>query len=268
MSIRVYQGPHARRDRRRVILAIPVAFAVATVLLQILWVLADDRFWWTHAVVACFFLATASHALIHRGRTWAAGYLAITLAFGWLIELIGTNTGWPFGEYEYASTLSGRDVILLAGVPLIVPFAWAMMAYPALIAAQRIVGRAGRSLTIVTGAIALSAWDLFLDPQMVGEGWWTWANPDSLHLPGVEEIPVQNYLGWLLSTAVLMSLLVLLPRRRASNVLPLVMYAWMWLGGIIMNVFWMGEPWVALWGGLAMGAVVAAMTWRIALARP
>lgn len=268
MSIRVYQGPHARRDHRRAILAIPVAFASATVALQILWVLADDRYWWTYAVVGCFFLATASHAWIHRGRTWAAGYLAITLIFGWVIEFIGTTTGWPFSEYEYASSIGGRDVILFGGVPLIVPFAWAMMAYPSLVAAQRVAGHSGRAMTIVVGAIALSAWDLFLDPQMVGEGWWTWADARSLHLLGVEEIPVQNYVGWLLSTAVLMSLLVLLPRRRASNALPLVMYTWMWLGGIIMNLFWLDEPWVALWGGLAMGSIVAAMTWRIALSRP
>jgi hypothetical protein len=41
------------------------------------------------------------------------------------------------------------------------------------------------------GSAALTAWDLFLDPQMVGEGYWTWAKR------GVYRgIPLSNYVGW------------------------------------------------------------------------
>ena len=56
-----------------------------------------------------------------------------------------------------------------------VPLAWFGMALPAREVAHAVLGhgrRAGRR--IVLGAAALTAWDLFLDPQMVGEGYWTW----------------------------------------------------------------------------------------------
>ena len=54
----------------------------------------------------------------------------------------------------------------MAGVPLIVPLAWTMMAYPALLVGRRI------GAPVLAGAAALASWDLFLDPQMVAAGHW------------------------------------------------------------------------------------------------
>jgi putative membrane protein len=55
--------------------------------------------------------------------------------------------------------------------------------------------------------VALTAWDLFLDPQMVGEGYWRWVRAGRYR-----GIPVTNYLGWLAtSTAVMAALEVALP---------------------------------------------------------
>jgi uncharacterized membrane protein len=264
MSIRVYSGPHAsdRRARGRLTRLIPVSLAAATVVSQIIWVLAEDRFLWTHVVVATFFAASVSHAAIHRGWKWTTAFSAITLAFGYGIEWLGTTTGLPFGDYEYASTVAGREVVMLGAVPLIVPMAWTMMAYPSLVLALRLAGRRPRSMVALVGALALTAWDFFLDPQMVAEGWWTWTDP-SLHLPGLPQIPLQNFLGWLLSTAVLMILLSWLPRRRADSTVPVLLYLWTWLGGIIMNAFWLDRPFVAVWGGVAMGLLAAPLLWRI-----
>ncbi|MFZ9133557.1 MAG: carotenoid biosynthesis protein, partial [Gemmobacter sp.] len=59
------------------------------------------------------------------------------------------------------------------GVPLVVMLAWAMMAYPALLAAQRLAR--SRVLVTVIGAWLLATWDVFLDSQMVAEGHWEWA---------------------------------------------------------------------------------------------
>jgi uncharacterized membrane protein len=264
MSIRVYSGPHAsdRRARGRLVRAVPIALAAATVLAQIIWVLADDRFLWTHIVVTTFFLASLSHAAVHRGWSWTAAFAAITLIFGYGIEWLGTTTGLPFGEYEYASTIAGRDVLSLGAVPVIVPMAWTMMAYPSLLVAIRLAGKRSRSMVALIGALALTAWDFFLDPQMVAEGWWTWTDP-SLHLPGLPDIPLQNFLGWLLGTALLMILLSWLPRRRADSRVPFVLYLWTWLGGIIMNAFWLDRPSVAAWGGIAMGLIAVPLVWRV-----
>ena len=50
--------------------------------------------------------------------------------------------------------------------------------------------------------MALAAWDLFLDPQMVGEGYWSWAR-----VGRYRSIPVTNYAGWLLVGAAIMAVL-------------------------------------------------------------
>ena len=60
---------------------------------------------------------------------------------------------------------------------------------------------------IVAGAVALTAWDLFLDPQMVGEGYWSWAR-----VGRYRGIPVSNFAGWFVtSLAVMAALEVALP---------------------------------------------------------
>ncbi len=107
----------------------------------------------------------------------------------------------------------------------------------------------------------LAAWDLFLDPQMVGQGYWTWSEI-GWELPGIPGIPMQNFLGWLLGSIVLMWLLNLLPRKTASDVVPATMLAWVFASNVLANLVFFGRPGVALWGGICMGAVVIPYLWR------
>ena len=79
-------------------------------------------------------------------------------------------------------------------MPLVVPFAWVMIAHPCLVAARRI----GKSWVFLYGALLMMAWDLFLDPLMVSAGRWTWVVKGS-HVPFQPEIPLSNAFGWLLS---------------------------------------------------------------------
>jgi putative membrane protein len=127
-----------------------------------------------------------------------------------------------------------------------------MMAYPALVVGNRIAR--GRSLIprVAASALALASWDVFLDPQMVGAGHWRWLDVHGLALSGV---PVGNFGGWLLASAVLMTLLhCLLPRtNRDSDALPLGLYAWTYFSSLLANLAFFGRPAVALAGGLAMG---------------
>jgi putative membrane protein len=116
-----------------------------------------------------------------------------------VVERVGTRTGLPFGRYEYSGALRPR----IAGVPAIVPLAWFAMAPPAREAAHAALG--GRSTAVARvflGACALTAWDLFLDPQMVGEGYWGWVRN------GVYRgIPVSNFIGWFVTSVGVMLIL-------------------------------------------------------------
>ena len=127
------------------------------------------RRWISNVVVVGLSVTTTMLA----GRRWgwprsvaAAGVVAAgTLA----VERIGT--GVPFGRYEY----TGRLQPAVAGVPVAVPLAWWGMAVPAReVAHAALVHQSTPGRRIVLGAVALTAWDLFLDPQMTGEGYWRW----------------------------------------------------------------------------------------------
>ncbi|MFK8022819.1 MAG: carotenoid biosynthesis protein, partial [Ilumatobacter sp.] len=106
-------------------------------------------------------------------------------------ERSGTRTGLPFGHYGY----TGGRRPQVAHVPVIVPLAWFGMGLPSREAAHAALGeRSSPAARITLGSAAMTAWDLFLDPQMVGEGYWTWVRR------GVYRgIPLSNYAGWLLT---------------------------------------------------------------------
>lgn len=258
MSVRVYSGPHA--DRRRgggggFLRALPWILALLTILAQVLWPLTHDGARDTVTVIAVvlFFLTSASHAVISRGWLWALGWLVASAGIGFLVELLGTRSGLPFGDYTYSTTLGPT----IAGVPAVIPLAWAMMSYPALLAARRLVS--GPLATAVVGAVALASWDLFLDPQMVGEGHWTWSLDGTPVLIGIENVPVQNFVAWLLVSLVLMLVLGLLPRRRSDGAegdgVPALMYLWTYFSSVLLNLVFVPRPAVAVWGGVVMGLV-------------
>jgi uncharacterized membrane protein len=260
MSVRIYSGPHSDRGGGPAgwLKALPWVFVGLTIFGQIIWVLVsgNTRVALTAFTVTTFFLASVTHAYLNRGSAWAAGYTAITLAFGWLIEVLGTITQFPFGDYSYTDAL-GPAVL---GVPILIPMAWSMMAYPCLLAAQRLSNSA--LSTVMLAGWLLAAWDLFLDPQMVGEGYWTW-NVIGWELPGIDGIPLQNFLGWLLSALVLMAILDRLPRKVANDSVPNTMLIWMFASNVFANLVFFGRPTVAIWGGVCMGLVVVPWMWRL-----
>jgi putative membrane protein len=105
------------------------------------------------------------------------------------------------------------------------------------------------------------AWDLFLDPQMVTAGRWTWEFKGS-HVPFQPEIPLSNTFGWLLAGMALTALLhVILPRerRRESANFGAVDFflGWTLFSGIVSNIFFFHRPGTALLGGLIFGAILA-----------
>jgi uncharacterized membrane protein len=266
MSTLVY-GVRSRRRR-------PSGFGVGltwllagtTVGLEIAYPLVDGA--WLHRVTIAtvvFFAATCVlHALVHRGLGWALGLVVITAGGGLAAEAVGVRTGLPFGDYSYAGTL-GPEVL---DVPLVVPLAWTMMAYPVLLAARRLT----RRWVVLVGAYGLAAWDVLLDPQMVGDGHWTWADPEP-GLPGVPGIPLTNLGGWLLVGALMMLVLVVVlprdnPHRPADETVPAVLLVWTWLGYVLGNVFWFGTESVALVGGVLLGLLVLPYAWSLWQSRP
>jgi carotene biosynthesis associated membrane protein len=237
---------------------LPLSLAALTVLSQIGYPLTSgavrDRL--TVATVLLWCAASLSHAVLARGWRFAAGLVLFSAGLGFATEVVGTSTGWPFGSYAYTSTLGPR----LAGVPLIIPLAWAMMAYPALLVGRRI------GSPVLAGALALASWDLFLDPQMVQAGHWHFTGGG----PSVNGIPLSNTAGWIVVSFVIMLLLSRLPERSlpGSDDVPLGLYLWTYASSVLAAAVFFHRPGVALVGGLVMGVPVALLLMRLRLRMP
>jgi putative membrane protein len=111
---------------------------------------------------------------------------------------------------------------------------------------------------VAVGAWTLTAWDLFLDPQMVAEGHWVWAHPTPA-LPGVPGVPLTNYAGWLLVATVLTAALDrALPDGpgTAGPAAPALLLGWTWIGSAVGNLAFFGRPAVAGYGAVALGVTV------------
>ncbi|MCR5978161.1 carotenoid biosynthesis protein [Gordonia jinghuaiqii] len=208
-------------------------------------------------------LLFASAALVHVTATrgaWAAIALAGVAGGGGLIaEAVGVSTGFPFGTYVYTDGLG----LKLLGVPVLVPLAWIMMSWPALVVTRRLVGALGlsgvraRVAVAAVGAYALTAWDVFLDPQMVDQGHWVWQYPTPA-LPGVADIPLTNFAGWLLVSFLMIAALDRLIGHSGENPadgVPITAYLWTYFSSVMAHAVYFGRPSVALTGAFVMGVI-------------
>jgi lycopene beta-cyclase len=215
----------------------------------LLWTLGEALLPWS-VFTNVLLLATAMTLLLGRAWGWrkTVGTLAIILPASWALEYIGSTTGFPFGSYDYTARFQPQ----IGHVPVIIPLAWFMMLPPAWAVAQTLA-RGNRLAYGVISALAFTAWDLFLDPQMVGWGFWLWQEPG-----GYFGIPWQNFGGWLAGAGLLTAL------ARPWNLpvrMPLLVYGITWfLQSIGTWLFW-EMPGPALVGSLVMGLFLWTALW-------
>jgi uncharacterized membrane protein len=267
MSIRHY-NPRRRRHGQlspRVNSLLNSVVGIA-ILLQLIYPLVDGEFLRLLTINVVYWGAGAMllHALLAYGTRYALTYLFFTFFFALTIEHIGVMTQWPFGNYSYSGDLG----LKIFEVPLVVPFAWIMMAHPVLTAARRIAG----NWVFLYGGIALAAWDLFLDPMMVAEGRWTWVVTGA-HVPFQPEIPLSNTFGWLLSGMFLIGVLHLItPREKRKGGATFrttdIFLLWTLFSGIIGNLFFFDRPGIAFFAGGIYGMVFAPYFFNRWLGRP
>ncbi len=129
----------------------------------------------------------------------ALALLGSGFAIALLFEHLGSRYGFLFGNYHYTDLLGFKA---FGTVPVIIPIAWFMMLYPS----WRVAGRLLRKVRsgwfvparIVIGALAMTAWDLSLDPRWVADGGWVWHDGGAYF-----GIPLSNFLGWFVTAALI-----------------------------------------------------------------
>lgn len=247
------------------------ATLAAGIVVQSTFLIGDTR-WQTIASVLLFAVTSALHALSTGGWRLAGAILGGIACISFIAEALGVATGFPFGEYTYTGGLGPS----LLGVSLIVPLAWTTLAYPAWVVAVRLVGHSTgwrQLIRLGVGAWALTAWDVFLDSQMVAAGNWGWANPEP-SLLGTPGIPLTNYAGWLLISFVIMLFIDVAYRSlrhlpesaqpaeigtsntQRRDAVVYSVYFWTFVSSLIGNLTFWQRPSVALAGSIAMGIVV------------
>lgn len=135
-------------------------------------------------------------ALLPQVDRRAVALLGVLTAYTYVIELVGVETGWPYGAFEYGIRLGpmvGGDV------PLALPLFFVPLVLNAYLLGLLVLReRAARVVPRLLAAIAVViAVDLVLDPGAVAIGFWSYVPPG-----GYYGVPASNYWGWLLSGTV------------------------------------------------------------------
>ncbi|MGG6297471.1 gamma-carotene 1'-hydroxylase CruF [Leptolyngbya sp. AN02str] len=211
-------------------------------------------------------IAVAMYAYRTLGLAGLISFAVAAIAISLTSELLGTSTGFPFGNYSY---LSGLGYKIAGLVPFTIPLSWFYLGLCSFVLAREGLRRGGQALTlgqnlgaIALGAVLLTSWDFVLDPAMsqTAMPFWYWHEPGAFF-----GMPYQNFAGWFGTGVVFMAIAAGFWRRRVPVVrgsqlnLPIVVY----LGNIVFaTVMSLGAGfWVPVLLGMVTGVFPAVVCW-------
>jgi len=246
-----------------------------------------------HMVFGALAMFAFGAATLGWRRTGIFFACAFPISLGF--ELVGTGTGYPFGNYAYTDYLGYK---ILGHVPFSIPLSWFYVGFACYLLGFLIADRFGLKRVAVwsvgLGVWFLTVWDLVLDPAMAHESlavkFWEWFETGPYL-----GMPLQNFLGWSVTGLVFMALARFLWRRdpeaerhglAARAWFPLVIYfantlfamglsasVGLWLPILLSALLGLG-PALLAWRGRAPGGSIrpaggaeAGRTWRPAPSR-
>lgn len=200
----------------------------------------------TVLTLASWLACVSAHCVATRGLRRAAALWITGFAIALGAEYVGVTGGWLFGRYSYTDALGPK---LFGAVPAVIPLAWLAMLYPAWVCAGILrpsTALRGGVLRVALAALAVTAWDLSLDPRMVADNAWVWHGGGAYF-----GVPPGNFAGWFATACVIFGFWTLIdrgPHIQADARLPVYVYGLTWLGESLANILF--------WGGLPVGAIV------------
>tara|TARA_B100000683_G_C12430336_1_gene531454 strand:+ start:243 stop:872 length:630 start_codon:yes stop_codon:yes gene_type:complete len=121
-------------------------------------------------------------------------FAIVAFMIGFFLEVLGVQTAWVFGAYEYGNPLGFK----LWGVPLTIGLNWFILCYGACELSRLLVKDNFWLLVLLSSALMVGI-DLLIEPVAIGLGFWSWQNV---------EPPLQNFIAWF-AIAVLLNVLYL-----------------------------------------------------------
>ncbi len=215
--------------------------------------------------------AVTVYAYRTLGLWHCLGFMLPALTISLSSELLGTSTGFPFGHYRY---LTGLGYKIAGLVPFTIPLSWFYLGFSAYL-----IARAGLNqkislnwlkilVSIVLGAIFLTAWDFVLDPAMsqTTMPFWVWEQPGAFF-----GMPYQNFAGWFGTGAIFMTVATLIWQVKPFNFpqtslgLPLAIYVSNFAFATIMSVA--AGIYIPVLLGLIVGLIPVLILYRLANAQ-
>lgn len=217
-------------------------------------------------------------------------------AVAFTAEFSSIHTGFPFGEYYYIDTTRDRE-LWIAGVPFMDSLSFSFLTFTGFSCAWQLVAarRAGNGqpdLTVTRtlrrspavlflGAGITTLMDLIIDPvALMGDRWFLGQIHGWPHGGQYFGVPLTNFAGWFLVTAVTIGVNQALDKRFAApgaaarSLRRRIPY--MHLGGFLLfvlivafNLFmtaWLRE-WVLFFAGLPLALGFLLISWRILASR-
>lgn len=202
-------------------------------------------------------------------RAWLT-FLVCSVGLSLTSELLGTSTGFPFGHYSY---LSGLGYKIAGLVPFTIPLSWYYLGLSSYLLARAgletdkptsgLLTLARGLAAVFLGALLLTSWDFVLDPAMsqTAMPFWYWHQPGAFF-----GMPYQNFVGWLGTGAVFMTVSVVLWGRQAPKPsgsqlnLPLAVYLGNFAFAMVMSLAF--GFWIPVLLGILLGVIPAMLCWR------
>jgi len=171
------------------------------------------------------------------------GFMIPALGISLTSELLGTSTGFPFGDYHY---LSGLGYKISGLVPFTIPLSWFYLGFSGYLITR--VGLEKLSIpnfvkdlgAIAFGALLLTSWDFVLDPAMsqTSMPFWLWDQPGAFF-----GMPYQNFAGWFGTGVVFMTVATLIWRflkplnfNKISLTIPVGVYLGNFAFAMVMSI--------------------------------
>lgn len=142
--------------------------------------------------IASLFLLLAGTIVMLGTDAWTERLMIAGIAlFGFVIEMLGVHTGFPFGAYNYTNVLSPK----LFQVPLVMACAWLTL----IVYIKGALAKFRLTLWVesLAGALWMSIIDLIIDPVATNPlRYWHWEKAGVYY-----GIPFTNFAGWFAASA-------------------------------------------------------------------
>lgn len=107
--------------------------------------------------------------------------LVVLFVLGMTVEIVGVQTGFPFGEYSYGTVLGPK----VGGVSLIIGVNWFYLVVCAVAAVRFFTSN--KWLIILLAPAILTGMDVLIEPVAIALDYWQWE---------AVAVPLSNYIAW------------------------------------------------------------------------